>query len=121
MANIMIVAEKTGSDGMCHTYCDTFAALGNNTVIAAPTVPARRIVILAFTIQNESVTPTTMILRSGSSTNGWRVLAQNQGDGLSKTFSPGHAWKLNQNEPLILNLSGTNSCSCSVQYLLDVA
>jgi hypothetical protein len=97
----------------------TAALSGDNTLVAAPGANIR-LVVTAFTIQNESATATTMILKSAS-TNRWRVLGQAQGDGLAMTFPVGQGWKLAANEALLLNLSGANSCGYSVQYYTEAA
>lgn len=96
----------------------TASTTGDNEIIAAPGAGVR-IVVLAFVIQNESATATTMILRSAATSNGWRILGQNQGDGLSKDFTLARPWKLNTNEALNLNLDGANSCGASVMYYTE--
>jgi hypothetical protein len=111
-SGILIIPDELNING-------TFAVAGNNTVVAAPGA-GQRIVVSAFVIQNESGTATTMILASSGSLNdGWRLLGQNQGDGLAMAFSAGREWRLGTNEALILNLSGANSCGYSVQYYTE--
>jgi hypothetical protein len=106
------ITEKTLS------YATGTAALsGDNTLVAAPGANTR-IVVTAFTVQNESATATTMILKS-TSANRWRVLGQAQGDGLAMVFPVGQGWKLGTNEALLLNLSGANSCGYNVQYYTE--
>jgi hypothetical protein len=95
----------------------TASTSGDNTLVSAPGA-SNRLVVTAFVIQNESSTATTMILKTGS-TNRFRLLAQNQGDGLSIVFPVGQSWKLGTNEALVLNLSGANSCGYSVQYYTE--
>jgi hypothetical protein len=92
----------------------TKAASGDNALIAAPGA-STRIVVSAFTIQNESATATTMVLKSGSTAK-FRWLGHNQGDGLVMAFPPGREWRLGTNEALNLNLDGANSCGYSVVY-----
>ena len=87
---------------------------GDNALIAAPGAGVR-IVVSAVTIQNESATPTTMVLKSGSTAK-FRWLEQAQGDGLVLNFAPGREWRLGTNEALNLNLSGANSCGYNVVY-----
>ena len=96
----------------------TASTTGDNQIVAAPGA-GNRIIVLAFVMQNESATPTTMILRSAATSNGWRFLGQNQGDGLSKDFALARPWKLGTNEALNLNLDGNNSCSVSVMYYTE--
>jgi hypothetical protein len=100
------------------TLTGTKASSGDNELVATPGTQ-HRIVVVAFVIQNESATATTMILRSAATTNGWRFLAQNQGDGLAMNLGPTGAWRLGRNEALVLNLSGANSCGYTVHYFLE--
>jgi len=121
------VAWPAGSEGgpgieiipiVEHTECGTAAVSGNNTLLAAPGA-GKRIVISAFMVQNGSATATTAILRSASTSNGWRLLGQNQGDGLAMSFANGREWRLNENEALVLNLSGANTHNYSIQWWVE--
>lgn len=94
----------------------TKAVAGNNTLIAAPG-SGKRIVVYTFVVQNESATATTIILKDH--VDRWRVLGQNQGDGLSIAFDALQPWKLNENAALTMNLSGANSCGYSIQYAIE--
>lgn len=100
------------------TECGTVVTTADNPVLLAPG-GGNRIVVTAFCIQNESGTATTMILRAAATTNGWRCLGQNQGDGLSIVFAVGREWRLPENTALNLNLSGNNSCGYSVSWFLE--
>ncbi|MFA6046259.1 MAG: hypothetical protein WC718_14845 [Phycisphaerales bacterium] len=116
---------------MARAYCDHTATLdrpllsvsgakaesGDNTLIAAPGA-YDRIVLVSVCIQNESSTATTMILKDGSAAFR-RVLGQNQGDGVSLTYTPGREKRLAANAALVLNLSGANSCGYSVDYFIE--
>lgn len=95
---------------------DTKAAAGNNTLIAAPGT-GKRIVVWSFMVQNESANATTIILRDQAAR--FRVLAQNQGDGLAMAFDSLQPWRLNENTALTMSLSGANSCGYSVQYSIE--
>lgn len=107
------------SRGITVTVVNTTASTtGDNEIVAAPGA-GNRIVVTAFVMQNESATATTLILRSAATTNGWRMLCQNQGDGLSKDFPDGAPWRLGANEALNLNLSGANSCGVTVMYYTE--
>jgi hypothetical protein len=96
--------------------CGTKAVSGNNTLIAAPATGSR-IVVWSFVIQNESATATTMILKDA--VDRYRVLGQNQGDGLAMVFDAMQPWRLNAATALTLNLSGANSCGYSIQYSIE--
>lgn len=98
--------------------CGTDNTSGDNTLVAAPG-KHQRIVVVSFLIQNESSTATTMILKDGAGTDVWRVLGQNQGDGLSKDFPPGREWRLTVNTALVFNLSGNHQCGYSVAYFTE--
>jgi hypothetical protein len=95
----------------------TAASSGDNTLIAAPGGGAQ-IRILALQIQNESATPTTLILKFGAVSK-WRTLAQLQGDGLSIPLPAGRGWPVGVGNALVLNLSGANSCGYSICYSVE--
>jgi len=120
MNDIKSILETNGSfhwrltdDGTGTLISGTKAAAGDNTLISAPAA-GLSIVVDWFTIQNESATATTMILKAGAA-EGPRYLAQNQGDGLGVAI----AWKLPAATALLLNLSGANSCGYTVAYHLE--
>lgn len=96
----------------------TVAAAGATQIIAAPGA-GYRIVVTCFTIQNESATATTMILRAGGS-DVERVLGQNQGDGLARTYAVGREWRLPANTALNFVLSGANQCGYSIHYWTEI-
>jgi len=100
------------------TLTGTKAVSGDNELVAAPGA-LWRIVVSAFVIQNTTTTATTLILRSGATTNGWSILAQNQGDGLAMNLGPMQAWRCNGNEALNLNLSGANTARYTIHYWLE--
>lgn len=95
----------------------TKAESGDNTLIAAPGV-GNRIVVVSFLLQNETGTSTTLILKDGA-TAFRRVLGQNQGDGVAVTYTPGREKRLSENTALVLNLSGANICGYSVDYFIE--
>jgi hypothetical protein len=95
----------------------TTASSGTNELVAAPG-SGRQIVVTGFTIQNETSTATTMKLQSGAS-DVYRLLGQDQGDGITKEFHPKTFWQLGDNSALNLNLSGANTCGYSVAYYTD--
>lgn len=90
---------------------------GDNELIAAPGAKVR-IVITSITLQNESTTATTMILKAGS-TAFLRVLGQNQGNGRALDLPPGREYRLPLNTALNLNLSGANQCGYTIFYYLE--
>jgi hypothetical protein len=100
------------------TECGTAAISGDNTLVLAPGA-GKRIVVSAFMMQNGSAVATTAILRSASTSNGWRMLGQNQGDGLAMSFANGREWRLNENEALVLNLSGANTHNYSIHWWVE--
>lgn len=101
------------------TVNGTGSSSGDNEVVATPGA-GYRLVVTTFVMQNESASATTLILRSGtSSTNGWRILGQNQGDGLAMALPLGDPWRLGEDEALNLNLSGANQCGYSVRYYTE--
>lgn len=94
----------------------TASASGDNVVVAADAT--HKIVVKVLVMQNESATPTTLILRDGT-TPKIRLFAQNQGDGLSLVFPRGDELRGTVNTALNLNLSGANICGYSVGYFLE--
>lgn len=98
-------------------FTATFAASGDNTVIAAPGA-GYRLVVKIIAVQNESDTATTILLKSGANTQR-RALLQNQGDGIAWAFETGYEWRLGENEALVLNLSGANSHGVTVDYITE--
>lgn len=96
----------------------TKSASGNNELIAAPGA-TRRLVIIDIVVQNESATETTVLLKSGSTTQ-WRgkLVA---GAALSMSFQRGQEWRLGANEALNLDLGGANSHGYSVRYMTELA
>ena len=97
--------------------CDTTSSAGDNVIIAAPGT-GQRICIMSFSIQNESATPTTMILKDGS-TDRFRFLGQNQGDSMTWGWGLEQEWRLAENSALNLNLSGANQCGYNVAYFIE--
>lgn len=107
--------DPTGG-GNVAVAAGTKAAAGVNTLIPAPAA-GFRIVVYSFVIQNESANATTMELQDAVTR--WRVLGQNQGDGLAMAFDALQPWRLNAATALSLRLSGANSCGYSVQYAIE--
>lgn len=120
MQQLVEVTQKVGSDGISHTTTLKFSTLGNHTIIAAPTAPAKRIVVTAFNINNlETQNPVVAILSSGISyngCNGWTKHLEDASDELQVVFPPGHGWMLNQGEALILNTDAAVGVYCNVQW-----
>jgi hypothetical protein len=97
----------------------TGATIGDNTVIAAPG-SGKQLAIHSFVIQNLTETPTTMILKFGSVQN-FRFLGQTQGAHLAMVFPFMRELIGGDNQPLLLNLSGANTCGWGVlYYILDL-
>jgi hypothetical protein len=107
---------RGGGAGSVGVTAGTKAVSGLNTLIAAPAA-GFRIVVYSFVIQNESATATTMELQDVVTR--WRVLGQNQGDGLAMAFDAMQPWRLTAATALTLRLSGANSCGYSVQYAVE--
>ena len=133
MANVMggaiqpvIIQDRNGNDafvsldstlGGSLSACGTVAATGNTTLIAAPGA-GFRIVLSYVMVQNESAAPTTILMGDN---NGWylRFLGQTQGDLLLVQLIPGREWRLSENSPLLINLSGANQIGYSIMYYVE--
>ena len=105
--------------GPLNYLSSTVSATGPTQLLAAPGA-GQRIVVVAFVLQNESQTGTTIILRDGTSDR-WRYLGQSQGDHLSMVFAPGSEWRLSANAALNIVLSGNNQCGYSIAYHVERA
>lgn len=95
----------------------TVAASGDTTLIAAPGA-GLTLVLVFVQLQNESTTATTLKFKFGSS-EVYRLLAQNQGEGVVAHLPAGREWRVGANLPLVLNLSGANSCGYSLAYYVE--
>lgn len=115
---ISVTGDVSITDKVCTNLWGVVAISGDNTIVPAPGTE-NRIVVPSFMFQNESATPTLMILHSGTTTNGWRWLGQAQGDGVSKDLPDEAPWKLNENEGLTFTLLGANQCGYSIEYYTE--
>lgn len=97
--------------------CNTCAASGDNTLISAPAA-GTRIVLVSVIIQNTTTTATTAIIKDGATAFA-RILAQNQGDGLSVSYPMDARKRLGDAAALVLNLSGANTFNYSVDYYTE--
>lgn len=95
----------------------TVSTSGDNTIIAAPGA-GQQIYVRSLQIQNESSTATTAIIKFGTTAK-WRVLMQNQGDGLAFSFPIGGEWSVGDNTALVVNISGNNSVNVSVSHYTE--
>lgn len=87
------------------------------TLINGPGV-GYEIVIASIIIQNTTVNPTTINLEAGSQPF-LQALAQNQGEGIS-VFTPRKLeYRLGDNNPLKLILSGVNSHNYNIGYWIE--
>jgi hypothetical protein len=110
-----------GGDGAAYVgsnvavYSTTIATAGNNTIIAAPAA-GKRIVVYTLMIQNESANVTTILVKD--QVNRWRALLAQYG-WFVLAFGLLVSWKLNAATALVINLSGANTHSVSVQYSIE--
>lgn len=113
ITNAVSLHEKTV---ICIT--GTAALNGDNTLVAANASYKYRLV--RVTLQGETTIATTMQLKLGTTTVE-RVLAQNQGDGVSVVYAPNARPCGAGNEAIVLNLSGANSCGYTIHYIREAA
>lgn len=116
MTNIL-KRSKTGAQAVITgtITAGTKSASGDNTLVTAPAT-GYRLVVKGWYIQNESATATTILLKDGASSNLYRYLAQNQGDGIGRVYEQGFELRLTAATALILNLSGANSHGYWLEY-----
>lgn len=95
----------------------TISTSGDNTIIAAPGA-GQQTYIRTIQIQLEASTATTAIIKFGTTAK-WRVLMQNQGDGLAFSFPIAGEWAVGDNLALVVNLSGNNSVNVSVSHYTE--
>ena len=100
-----------------YQVCGTADPAGDTTIIAAP-ASGSHLVISTLILQNTTAVATTALVKAGSAVC-FRVLAQNQGDGLILSFPAGREFVLPNATALIVNLSGANSFGYSVHYRIE--
>ena len=99
-------------------YSGVIATSGDNTLVAAPS-GGSYISIKWIHINNESATETTVLIKSGASTQRFRCLLSPKGTAGSfrQIEFPAHLpLNLDSNQPLIVNLSAPNSIGISAGY-----
>jgi len=94
---------------------------GDFTAIASPGL-GQQLVIVGMNIQNEAPTANTIILKAGASIF-WRLLGQNQGDGIAFLTPPGRGWRIggdanNNGNALQINLSASTQIGYSFAYFI---
>jgi hypothetical protein len=98
-------------------YTGTVSTSGDTTLIAAPGA-GQKIVIVSYTVQNESGSSTVILLKDGSTTKR-RLWTEQKVDGESKTFPFNAYWRLSTNSALAINLSGANQVGVSIDYFIE--
>lgn len=114
--------------GVLSVYSGAPASAGDNTLVAAPGA-GKRIVPVFIALQNNTTTADTLLLYSGASSTGTKlltILAQNQGDGVitSTTFNHapnGKAYRLacGENLALVLNKAQAVATNVTIWYYLE--
>jgi hypothetical protein len=113
--------------GVLSVYSGAPASAGDNTLVAAPGA-GKRIVPVFIALQNNTATADTLLLYSGASSTGTKlltILAQNQGDGIvaSTVFHPdptGDAYTLacGENQALVLNKAQAVATNVTIWYVV---
>jgi hypothetical protein len=100
------------------TATGTIATSGDNTIVAAPG-SGIRVCLTNILFQQESTTPTVILLKDGSTVKK-RFFGVLQGDGIPPiTYPQGFELKLTANTALILNISSANTVGYSFEYYLE--
>jgi hypothetical protein len=112
---------KVQGYGLTKNYLSsTVSASGDTTLVAAPGASSF-ISIPWFRLANESATETTVLLKSGASTQRFRAVLAPKG---SAGFSVEMAFPVNMpleiatNEALVINLGGANAIGYSFSYFV---
>jgi hypothetical protein len=92
---------------------------GDSTLIAAQGT-GKQIVVSMITIQNESATETTALIKNDGATQ-LRFVGVSKPDGIVWTFPPGRELRVADNRPLVINLSGANQWGYTIQYRVEGA
>jgi hypothetical protein len=98
----------------------TVTATGPTTLVAAPAA-GYRLALTHLRYQNESAVATTIQVHYGATaTNGERLWAQAQGDGVERQWDEGREWRLPEATALAMTCSGANQCGWSAEYFTEV-
>lgn len=93
------------------------AVNGSQNIITAPG-QGYEIVVASIIVQNTTTNPTTVKLAAGSAVF-LQALAQNQGDGIAVFCPRKMEYRLGDNNPLALILSGANSHNYNIGYWIE--
>lgn len=104
--------------GALQRYTGTAAAL--TTVLIPAPGAGLRIVVRYWVLQNETATPSTMILSNGGAP-AFRYLGQNQGDGMAAFFAAGDDWEIAANTAVNLILSAAVQWGYSIGFWVEAA
>lgn len=116
---IITTATTTPAQKTLLRVSGTAASSGNQTLISAAGSGVK-LVLVGVILQLAASTATTMILQDGAGgTEILRILAQNQGDGLTIMFPEDARLKGTANTLLNLNLSGANTCNYTIFYYTE--
>ena len=96
---------------------DDFDSSGDNTIVAAPGA-GFRLRVKYLSIQNETSTSTTLLVKWGETIRGRKVLI-NQSMPYYYYGERGNEWLLPANTALIANLSGANAHNYDIQYRVE--
>jgi hypothetical protein len=96
---------------------NSFNSSGDNTIVAAPGA-GFRLRIKYLSIQNETSTSTTLLVKWGETTIGRKVLGS-ASVGYNYHGERGNEWLLPANTALIANLSGANAHNYDIQYRVE--
>lgn len=98
-------------------FCSTQSTLGDSTIIAASGADTQ-IVLTAISVQNESSSDTTAVLKNNQ-TPFFRAVMPQKGSRIDRIYPVDARYRLSANSPLILNLSGANAIGFSIDYYLE--
>ncbi len=96
--------------------CGTVASAGDNTAISAPS-NQQEIVVLAFSIQQESQTGMVIKLKDDDDNEVWRIYTAGDGEGTTVVLN--EPWHVGKQNAVELNLDNANTVGYSFQYYIQ--
>lgn len=100
-------------------YAGSVSAINNTTVVNAPGL-GQRIVVQCVYVQNTTANATTLLLcQTNQLVVLYRWLLNTTGSEGRLELPLGREYRLDENTPLVVNLSAANACNVNVYYFVE--